>query len=73
MHLNINSKIMVKLFKILGAEIEKIGEQNILQVVTNNHSSYVLTSLLFISFNIAYLTFIKFELHEIFIILYFLS
>lgn len=55
------SKIVVKLFELLDTQIKKIEEQNILQVVTDSHSSYVFIGLIFILFSIVYHTFTKLE------------
>lgn len=35
-------KIMIKLFELLGCFVEEIGEQNVVKVVNNNGSNYVL-------------------------------
>lgn len=36
-------KIMIKLLELLDCFLEEIGEQNVVQVVSNNSSNYVTT------------------------------
>lgn len=50
------SKTAAKYFELLDSQIEKI-EENVIQVITDNHSSYILVVMLFMIFTITVLHF----------------
>ena len=35
-------KIGEKMFELLEKWVEQVGEENVIQIITNNHSSYVI-------------------------------
>ena len=35
-------KMREKMFELLDKQVEQVGEENVIQVITDNHSSYVI-------------------------------
>ena len=53
-------KMREKMFELLDKQVEQVGEENVIQVITDNHSSYVIVGNKYYFLNFYLL--LKFEL-----------
>ena len=53
-------KMREKMFELFDKWVEQVGEENVIQVITNNHSSYVMAGNKYYFLN--FYLFLKFEL-----------
>ena len=58
-------KTREKMFELLDKWVEQVGEENVIQVITDNHSSYVMAGNKYYFLNFYFL--LKFELSMIYL------